>query len=139
MWAVPRAERNDSVSNLRKRFPAYRRYERSIVSGQSVLEERPKQFEMLNNFWNIRCAKIIVRHEFEVRFDFIREIGRQLSGYRRLQTLALDLGLLVIGFLVGQITRSGVKQLPDERFLPIRPTLSARALSIGQGQQHQRI
>ena len=91
---------------------------------------------MVHDFWNVRRAEVIVRHKLEMCFDFLRKIGRQLSRHCCFQGLPLNLGLLVIRFLVCEILRSGVKKFPHERFLPIRPTLSARALTVGQRQQH---
>ena len=63
----------------------------------------------------------------------------QLRGHCGLQTVSFNPGLVVIRFLVGQVLRSGMKELPHQRFLPVRPALSACALTVGQRQEHQRV
>src|SRR6266480_7020187 len=127
------------MSKLRKSLPTRRRQKRTIVFDRSVFEEGPKQSQMLYDFGNIGRTEIIVRHEFEMCLNLLRKIGRQLSRHGRFQGFALNLCLLVIRFYVGEILRGGVKKLPDQRFLPIRPALAARPLTIGQGQKHQRV
>src|SRR5881396_2732159 len=99
------------MSKLRKSLPTDRRQKCAIGFGRSVLEEGAKELEMVNDFRDFGRTKIVVRHEFEVRLDLIRVIGRQRRGYRRLQRIPFDLGLFVVRFLIGEVPRSGVKKL----------------------------
>jgi len=94
---------------------------------------------MPDNFRDLRCTKVTVRHEVKVRLNFVRKVGAQIFGHGMVHTFALNLCLFVIRFLVGQVLRSRVKELPDQRFLPIGPCFRARPLAISQSEQHQRI
>ena len=88
---------------------------------------------------NSRGPKVIVRHEIEMRFDLVGIIAGQVSSGIGARTFALNLRLLVIRLLIGEILRSGLKELPHQRFLPVRPGLRTRSLAVRQRQQHQRV
>jgi len=72
-----------------------------------------------------------------MRFDLVGIIAGQMSSGIGPQTFALNLRLLVIRLLISEILRSGLKELPHQRFLPVRPGLWTRSLAVGQRQQHQ--
>src|SRR5439155_11616941 len=66
---------------------------------------------MLDDFWHIAAAKIIVRHKIKMRLNFVGIIRGKSFSDRNLQALALDFCLFVIRFLIGQVARGLVKQL----------------------------
>src|SRR5580700_6190814 len=103
MRTIPGADREDSVSLLRKCIPRNYRRQRTIASPRYILEKRSKQFEMHYDFRNSRGPEVIVRHEIEMRFDLVGIIAGQVSSGIGPQTFALDLRLLEIRFLIGQI------------------------------------
>ena len=124
---------------LGKSFPVDRRSQRLVAPEGYILEKSAKKFKMPDNFGNVESAKIIVRHEVKVRFNLLPTIAGKIIGDGALQAFTLDFCLFVVGFLVGEVLRSGMKELPHQRFLPVRPALSACALTVGQRQEHQRV
>ena len=107
------------------------------ISSGNILKKAPEQFQVFDNFGEIARAEIIIRHEFKVRFDFLGVIWRKVFRDGGLQAFAFNSCLFVVRFPVGQITRGLVKQLPNERFFPIRPRFRTRPLTISQSEQHQ--
>ena len=87
---------------------------------------------MIDNLRRFEGAKIIVGHEIEMGFDFFAEISRQADCHCAPERVTFDFDLLVIRLLISEVLRGGVKELPHERFLPVRPCFRARALAIGQ-------
>jgi len=92
-----------------------------------------------NDFIGCEGAEIVVRHHFKVSLDLLGKFGAKVLGDARLQLLAFDFRLLIERFLVGQVLRGGMIKLPDQRLLPVRPRVRARALAVRQRQQHERI
>ena len=137
--AFPGAKRHHRVALLRANFPGHCRSKRLIALAGKVLEEPAIKFQMIDNLSRFKRAEIIVRHEIEMRFDFFGVIGRQFLRDFSPEPIALDFRLFVIRLLIDEILRGGVKKLPDERFLPIRPRFGAGALTIGEREQHERV
>jgi hypothetical protein len=92
---------------------------------------------MLDDFWHVAAAEIVVRHKIKMRLNFVGVIRGKSFRHRNLQALALDFCLFVIRFLISQVARSLVKQFPDKRFFPIGPRLCTCALAVSQSKQHQ--
>ena len=66
-----------------------------------ILEEAAEELHVKRDFFDAEGAEIIVRHEFEVRFHFLRKIGAEFLRDALLQLLALDLHLRMERPLVG--------------------------------------
>src|SRR6267143_3804078 len=136
LLAIPSTERSNTVALLRERLPGDRRSQGWFIAPIQIFQKAPEESQVRNESINLKRPKIIVRHEFEVRVHFLRVISAELFRDLFLQELPLDFRLLVECFLVGKILRSRVIELPDEGLLPVRPRVRARALPVGQGEQH---
>src|SRR5437667_6241038 len=148
-FTLPRAEGDNAVSLLwhnfpfdcwsQRKLPSVRRSESVLWRTGNILKKAPEQFQVLDNFGEIARAEIIIWHELKVRFDFAGVIRRKSRGDGSLQAFALNSCFFVVRFPVGKISRGLVKQLPNQRLLPIRPRFRTCALTISQSKQHQRV
>src|SRR5207245_5592191 len=106
----PGTKTDNAVTLTGKSFPFDRRGQWLLAPTRYVLKEGPDKFEMPDNFRDLRCTKVTVRHEVKVRLNFVRKVGAQILGHGMAHTFALNLCLFVIRFLVGQVLRSRVKR-----------------------------
>ena len=66
---------------LGKGLPSNRRRQGVFVFARNIFKKASEQSEVRDNLRNLERAEIIVRHEFEMRVDFLREIGRKILGH----------------------------------------------------------
>ena len=135
--AIPGANAHDHVSTLGRRLPVHGRSERPCAVARNILEERPNQPQIIDNVGHLQRPKVIVRHQLELSFDFVGIFGPEFLKDCGLQAFALDLRFLVKRLLIDKILRRRVEELPNKRFLPIRPCLRTCPLAVGQREQHQ--
>ena len=102
-------------------------------------EEGAEKPDVLGDVGDAVGLEIALRHVLEMRVDFLAVFGGELLAHRVAQFFALDGALAVEGLAIGQIKRGAAVELPDERLLPVGPVFVARALAVGQREQHQRI
>src|SRR5215831_12132564 len=115
-------------------MPLYNRRKGWSRIAKSGLEKGPKQPEMPNDFIDLMTLKIAIRHRMKMYLDFLLVIFRHFLRNSFLQVIPFNSPLGEVFSPVVQITGRSVMEMPDQRFLPIRPVLATRSLPICKGQ-----
>src|SRR3982751_4361002 len=101
------------MSELRKRLPFICRNERRLVTLIEIREKGANEHDVLRDLIDGERAKVVVRHEFKMRVEFLRKVGGEFFRERALQEIALDSPLLIKGGPVGEVLRRRMVKLPD--------------------------
>src|SRR6266550_3493454 len=104
-----------------------------LVAQVDAAPKTAKKFEVCDDFFDAKSPKIMIRHVVEMCLDLVGKIRRELRGDGVAEPVALDFDLGDKSLLVLQILRGGVKEMPDERLLPIRPGVRG-PLPVGEGE-----
>src|SRR5690348_9785116 len=100
MLTIPGDNRDDAVTLLWDCFPVQGRRGRRFVSHVKLTPECSEKFEVRDEFLCLEGAKIILRHVLEMRFKFVRKIGRKFFCDGLPNSLSLHFGLSDELFLV---------------------------------------
>src|SRR5258705_4923359 len=100
------------------RLPAEDRSKRAFRKAGRLIKA-PKQFHVCDHVSDFERSKIMVRHEVEVRLDFLGIIGPETDLDQSLARFPGCSRAFIKRMPVAQILSGRVIKLPDQRFLPV--------------------
>ena len=102
-------------------------------------EKLAEETDVSGNFRGGESAEITLRHVGKVRGGFAAVVGRQLAEDFVLQLFEIDAAFFEKSRAILEVSFGRAVKVPDEALFPIRPTGVTRALSVGQGDEHERV
>ena len=136
---VPATDEDFAVSQPRMVHPFDDGAERAAVLLGLLPVKLPESAEVSGDFRSGVGAEVTFGHLHEVRVEFLAVVGGKFRADFLLQVLEVDAALFEILRTLVEISAGRAVELPDKSLFPVGPVRVARALSVGQRDEHERV
>ena len=134
---IPAAEQDFAVSLLRMVHPFDHGAHAAGRFFGLDFEKFAEHAHVAGDFRRRERAEVAFRHVGEMRRGLFTVVGGEFAQDVVFESFEIDAAFFEVGRTLLEVGFGRAVKLPDEAFLPVRPTRVARALSIGQRDQHE--